>query len=81
MSTADLLHALDSWFSQTKTIHFNEKQIRSSPASSSHVGQSSVDREELIAKKENLLFRDYRHDFPLRTFRFIDKIDSRLLRH
>ena len=33
------------------------------------------DREELIAKKEHLLFQDYRHDFPLRTFQFTDKID------
>ena len=62
----DLLHALDSWFSKTKTIHFtNEEQILSSPASSS---RPTSDREELIAKKEELLFPDYRHDFPLITF-------------
>ena len=66
-----LLHALVSWFSKTKTNHFEEKQICSSPASSLHgwqlASQWTTDSEELIAKKENLLIPDT-HDFPLRTF-------------
>ena len=42
---------LDSWFSKTKTIHFNEEQIRSRMSAS----RRTSDSEELIAKKENLL--------------------------
>ena len=53
---------LVSWFSKTKTIHFDE--IHSSPANTSHRQRSDShwisDREE--------------HHFPLRTFQFIDKV-------
>ena len=30
------IHQLVCWFSKTKTIHYDEEQIRNSPASSSH---------------------------------------------
>ena len=48
-----------SWFSKTKTIDFDEEQICSSPASSSHgwwlASRQTSYHEELIAKKEILL--------------------------
>ena len=48
-----------SWFSKTKTTDFDEEQICSSPASSSHgwwlANRQTSYHEELIAKKEILL--------------------------
>ena len=57
---------------KTKTIHFDEEQIHSSPASSSHgrlsASRRTSDHEDLIARNENLLVVDYRSRLPVYNF-------------
>ena len=63
---------------KTKTIHIDEEQIRISPASSLHgrwsASRQTSDHKELPRRKI-LLSRTIGHNFPLRTFSFIDKSD------
>ena len=78
------LHALDSWFSKTKTIHFNEEQIHNSPASRLAVGQSSdewqwkVNCQEGESTLPGLSSRLAIENFPIHRQNLTDSVDSEL---